>query len=713
MQEGVLLVPRATCDPPNDGLEPTRAQLEVAGRIAPDVMAIDGSSKARRFLEWWNDCLNDVGTEGRESPYWSAEGENWARRLLELAPARFALGVLTDPGCNVSAWNLDRRSLDKTTEGDVVVDGKSPLRFMSFEGYQPNRPHRLSPASSRIRLSREPVLKELSLRYRQELLAAGWHDVSSQVPLGHHLAPGVVFDETMAALLEEARFAGHQVGDVLSNDGTASFLAWLREPPWPGAPAGVGRYVFRRVMRDRPDVLAACPDLDATDRDEFVEWCQTVGVRELDIPSRLLPLQNSEPEAAGHAPPAVGSLRPRWPRWKPRASSRVPPAQNEHARADNCGLLGVRVTGYLGHVLGLGSGARGYIRALKAAGVPVTTVSVPLARREATAQVSSGYGQASYEDLVAADDYAFELLCVNPDELRHLVHQGGDAYLQRPRIGVWAWELDTIPSGWSAAFELIDEIWVYSHFMVDNLSAQSPVPVVALPPAIRVPEHQPPVRLGVPDGYLFLFAFDYLSTIQRKNPVGLIDAFKRAFAPGEGPRLLIKTFNAPLRPLAQEEVLWAAGDRPDIHVVDRSLTSEERDGVMAACDCYVSLHRSEAFGLTLCEAMALGKPVIATRYSGNLDFMNDDNSFLVDYELTSVGADCEIYPASGRWAEPDVDRAAELMRRVYDHADEAAALGARARDDISRTLSPESTGNAMRQRLEKWAHGARLPAIRR
>ena len=125
-----------------------------------------------------------------------------------------------------------------------------------------------------------------------------------------------------------------------------------------------------------------------------------------------------------------------------------------------------------------------------------------------------------------------------------------------------------------------------------------------------------------------------MSTIQRKNPVGLIEAFRRAFAAGEGPRLLIKTINAPLRPLHEEALLDAAQGRPDIHIVDRSLTAEEMDGLIAGCDCYVSLHRSEGFGLTMAEAMAVGKPVIATAYSGNVDFMNRDNSLLVDYELT-------------------------------------------------------------------------------
>ncbi len=127
---------------------------------------------------------------------------------------------------------------------------------------------------------------------------------------------------------------------------------------------------------------------------------------------------------------------------------------------------------------------------------------------------------------------------------------------------------------------------------------------------------------------------------------------------------------------------------------------------MAACDCYVSLHRSEGFGLTLAEAMAIGKPVIGTGYSGNVDFMNAENSYLVDYTIARVGPDCEIYPPEGEWAEPSVEHAAELMRSVYEDRERAAKLGARAREDIARTLSPRATGAAMRRRLEQLSGGS-------
>ena len=110
---------------------------------------------------------------------------------------------------------------------------------------------------------------------------------------------------------------------------------------------------------------------------------------------------------------------------------------------------------------------------------------------------------------------------MNPDELPGFVGSLGADYFRGPRIGVWGWEVNAIPGRWSCAFPLVDEIWVYSRFVAENIGAVAPIPVTALPPPVSAPEPATPVRLGVPDGFLFLFIFDYLSTIQRKNPTGL------------------------------------------------------------------------------------------------------------------------------------------------------------------------------------------------
>ena len=123
----------------------------------------------------------------------------------------------------------------------------------------------------------------------------------------------------------------------------------------------------------------------------------------------------------------------------------------------------------------------------------------------------------------------------------------------------------------------MQEVWVYSLFMAQNIGAVAPVPGRRAAAARAATRPSPPSRCAwaCRDGFLFLFVFDYLSTVQRKNPVGLVEAFRQAFAPGEGPQLLIKTINGPLRPLSEEEVLWAAHGREDIHVIDRSLSGEE------------------------------------------------------------------------------------------------------------------------------------------
>jgi glycosyltransferase involved in cell wall biosynthesis len=690
---GVLLVPRMSADVPSDGLEPSHAQMEAAGRIDETIIAVDGTPGAEGFLVWWSQRVEQtLGSLDARRSGARPEDRGWLARWLELAPARFATAVLEDPGCNLSMWNLHAHTLRDTPDG-VLVDDASPARFLNLPGFDPDRPHRLNAMASRVRVSRSPALHELCERYADELQVAGWSNAEHREDVGRRLVDGLVYDESLRAMHAAALALGEDFEDPFTDDGSRAFLAWLQAPAPRGGALGISRYVYHRIARERPDVIRTYPDIDGADGPALLAWCRAYGAAELGIPGRFM----APAEAHGNVRPSAEPAS---------AAEPVPTAQRPPAASaplvTTPDTPAVRLTGYLGHTLGLGAAARAYVQALDAAGVSVSTVSVPLHHLALPVELEDEYGRHTFEDLVHAGRHAFEIVAVNADELPGFVERLGEDYFQGPRIGIWGWETNTIPERWQRAFSLVDEIWVYSKFMAENIGAAAPVPVIALPPPVQAPARAAvPLRLGVPEGFLFVFAFDYLSTIQRKNPVGLIEAFKRAFASGEGPQLLIKTINAPLRPLAEEEVLWAAHGRPDIHLVDRSLTAAEFAGVMAACDCYVSLHRSEGFGLTLAEAMAIGKPVIATGYSGNVDFMNAENGYLVDYEITRVGPECEIYPPEGEWAQPSVEHAAELMRHVYEDREEATGIGARARADIARTLSPETTGAAMRARLEQ------------
>jgi glycosyltransferase involved in cell wall biosynthesis len=191
----------------------------------------------------------------------------------------------------------------------------------------------------------------------------------------------------------------------------------------------------------------------------------------------------------------------------------------------------------------------------------------------------------------------------------------------------------------------------------------------------------------MPEGFCFLFVFDYRSVFRRKNPLAAVRAFSAAFAPGEGASLVVKSVAGDDFPAEREALRTAAAERPDVHLIEDTVSAEAKNAMIAGCDCYLSLHRSEGLGLTMAEAMYFGRPVIATGYSGNLDFMTEENSFQVRYEMAPIGADTEPYPADGEWAEPDPVHAAELMRRVFEDPPQATARARQAAADIRRTHS--------------------------
>jgi glycosyltransferase involved in cell wall biosynthesis/SAM-dependent methyltransferase len=299
--------------------------------------------------------------------------------------------------------------------------------------------------------------------------------------------------------------------------------------------------------------------------------------------------------------------------------------------------------------------------------------------------------------------FPMTILCMNGDSIPLFAREVGDDFFRgRYTIALWWWELSRLPDAWGAAFEHIDEVWVATDHIYRAAAADAPVPVYRVPLPVSLPAIVPYTReaLGLPEGYLFLFMYDYHSTSARKNPLGVIEAFTRAFPEGSGASLVLKSINHENLPEHHEAIAVAAARHGDIHLIDQYVSADEKNAMLAACDCYVSLHRSEGFGLTPAEAMYLGKPVIATRYGGVLDFMNDQNSYLVAHDMSRVGDGAHPYPRDAEWAEPDVDQAAKLMRRVFEHTDEAREVGERAAADIRASNSPEVAGAAMKRRLQ-------------
>lgn len=373
--------------------------------------------------------------------------------------------------------------------------------------------------------------------------------------------------------------------------------------------------------------------------------------------------------------------------------SRTVDIEQDAIRVAEQPLSGVNLVGYLEAEMGLGEAARKLGRALERAGTPFSEIPY---RRTASRQEHPFESGRPEEAL-----YDTNIICLNPRQLPEFMGDAGiDFFAGRYSIGVWFWETSRFPDVNLNGFHFVDEVWVASEFVRAAVSAATwkPVFVVPLPIEEPLPPRLARADLGLPEGFLFLFSFDFLSAFERKNPTALVEAFTKAFAPGEGPNLVIKSINGHRKPSKLEQLRRATGGRPDIHLLDGYVSAEEKDAMMATCDCYVSLHRSEGFGLTMAEAMSYARPVIATGYSGNLEFMDEANSYLVPYELVRIPDD-SAYPPDTEWADPDVDAAASLMRKVYELQDEARARGERAREDILGRFTLERTAEFLSNRL--------------
>ena len=210
-------------------------------------------------------------------------------------------------------------------------------------------------------------------------------------------------------------------------------------------------------------------------------------------------------------------------------------------------------------------------------------------------------------------------------------------------IGWWPWELAVFPKAWQPyAFELVDEVWASSQFLFDMYKKATHKPVKLVPLAVSVERMKPYPRshYGLPEKkFLFLYIFDFNSSVARKNPVAAVQAFKQAFAPtDDGVGLVLKTMNAKTNDSKWRQFLSECQTDKRVQIITETLDRSTILGMINACDAYVSLHKAEGYGRTLAEAMLLGKPVIATNYSGNVDFMMD-GSFPVEYNLLPVEED--------------------------------------------------------------------------
>lgn len=330
---------------------------------------------------------------------------------------------------------------------------------------------------------------------------------------------------------------------------------------------------------------------------------------------------------------------------------------------DLSGRPGINVIGSADGVSGIGEDARALSDVLHGAGVPYAIFNVRYPAEVVTTAQSGRDARFTDRPL-----FPINVFCLPAFETARLkLAHGENLFAGRYNVGYWPWELSNLPRSWHFAFDLVDEIWASSRFLMDVYQRLTAKPVLYMPPHVGIADITPFDResLGLsPSDVIFLCMFDFNSYIARKNPLAAIDAFRMAFPVGGPERLLIKTINGPANPRALLELQRYVADDERITLVDGGLTRSEVCGLLQGVDCYVSLHRSEGFGRIIAEAMLLGTPVIATDWSGSASFLNADTGFPVSCTLRSVRADEYVYSDGSMWAEPSPEDAARKMRDV-------------------------------------------------
>ena len=651
-QHDIVLTPHFTSPLPRDGLKPSDEDILIAGAYNLGFIALGAGETADALLDWWAERLEQHCVIDPESGYFVDQ------RWIDLVPGLWPnLHVLRDPGFNVAYWNLPARRFEIADEGDYRVDGE-PLRFFHFSGFDPRRPGVLSRHQNRIDVSRSPALTQICGEYAAALLDHGYSEAKDW-PYGWDLLPNGVRLDRPARLVHRQAVEEKAIdSSIFTRRGAKRFAKYATE----SSGGGATRYA-QAVHESRLDLQQAFPDIEGRDRADFARWMreQAGGVSE-----QLLPGPN--PVAAN-------------------GSARTPAGEGSAA-------LGVNLAGYLSSELGVGEAARQVLSALEAYEIPAVTIDVPVD----SSLMPAALGKLGKDDL----PFEFNLICVNADMLPELAGAASPELLEgRHSAGLWFWEVGQFPERWLGSFDHVDEVWVASEHVAAALRPQAPVPVntVRIPVTPTPPAELSRAELGLPEGFCFLFVFDFRSVFRRKNPLGAIEAFRDAFAPGSGPSLVIKSVSSEAFPAEAKALADAAAAHPDIYLIEETVEPEVKNAMIQNCDCYVSLHRSEGLGLTMAEAMYFERPVIATAYSGNLDFMTGENSYLVEHSMAKIGADAGPYPPEAEWAEPDLKQAASLMREVFEQPDAAAARGIRAAADIRRTHSPRAAGELIAGRV--------------
>lgn len=358
---------------------------------------------------------------------------------------------------------------------------------------------------------------------------------------------------------------------------------------------------------------------------------------------------------------------------------------------------GINLIGNIKGSSGLGQSARLLAYELESTKYPIDIVQHSISNK-------LNISDTTYDEkLVNKGRYGINIFHINMHEFATAYTQlGKEKWDEHYNIGFWLWELEVFPDDWVDCINLLDEIWTPAEFVSESIRKKTNKPVVTIPYHVTAPvkEEYDRAYFGLPtDQFLYLMLFDSGSMIERKNPMAVIDAYKKAFKGDENVGLVIK-----MNGYNEKDVTYLNSlleGYSNIHIITESFSKLEVNSLIRAVDVVVSLHRAEGFGLVLAEAMLNETPCIATNWSANTEFMNDDVACMVGYKMARIEKEIGPYIPGNYWAEANTDEAAFYMKKLYEEPDYYEEKKKKAKKYIDEKLALKNISNIIETRIGK------------
>lgn len=706
-QHNVLLTPHLT-NLLNDDKSPSELQILQAGSYNLGFIALRTCEETLKLAKWWQEklykeCVVDL-------PRNLFVDQKW----MDLVPSMFeGVYINRDPSWNVAYWNLNHRHLEHQADGRYTVDGH-PLTFFHFSGFSIEA-STLSKHQNRFNKNASTALRDLCTLYEQALVRNGIERFSRLPYAFNKFADGTPVPGAARRLIRTSnRLTDIDFFDASQCPRIHAELNRKVTSPRQGIALTA---LAVALWESRADLCSAFPAVDTIDSTRYGDWLMESAIRDAGfsethlqpIRGQLEHLNTQSATAAGQlssrvfrfvwqqrrriplnlrialAPYSGWVLRKAYPRPMPMLAS-VSLPEIEPALPDS-DAAGINLIGYLYAESGVGEAARASLRALKQSELPFSLIDYRVGNISRMGEVIEGHTNEAL--------YPINLMHVNADQSKIARdHLGYELFKGRYTIGYWYWEMPEFPKFLHFAYDQVDEIWVSTEYNRQSMAKHTNKPVHVIPPAIEVRIEKPLTRaeLHLPEEcFIFLHMSDALSIPERKNPMGVVTAFRMAFGdkPDAKVKLIVKVSNLDHQPVLSEAIFAAMDEEPRIQLIHEYIDRNTLNNLLNNCDCYVSLHRAEGFGLPIAESMYLGKPVIATHWSGNVDFMDAECSFPVDYTVVKLDRDFGPYQKGQVWAEPDLADAAAKMVELQSNPELAERVGVLAAKKIRELYSAD------------------------